>query len=75
MGGSRAEGATVTKYKCPHCGWLYNPSDYVDGFALVPDHIDPNYTGDKLRSCDGALQHPRNAESDKRPLWRDGGVK
>lgn len=62
-----------SKYKCPHCGWTYDPSKHEDGFSFVPDHLADSY--DRLMSCEGALEHPRNAESDRRPLWKDGGVK
>lgn len=57
------------RYKCPHCGWIYNPSSHDGGFALVPDHLADSY--DRLMSCDGAGQTPRNAASDNRPLWKD----
>lgn len=62
---------------CPHCGWQYDPVRYTkpgdDGlsFALVPCHDWPK----PCRSvCPGSKQHPRNPESDHRPLWKDGGV-
>lgn len=58
---------------CPHCGWQYDPNDerYPPDTApheLVPYHDD--YP--PLRSCcPGSKQHPRNPETDRRPLWKD----
>jgi hypothetical protein len=61
---------------CPHCGWKYDPRTYTepgdDGrpFALVPAH--PR-DGDMASNyeCPGTEQHPRNPETDRRPLWKD----
>jgi uncharacterized membrane-anchored protein YjiN (DUF445 family) len=53
---------------CPHCGWTYDPAVEGDSYNLVPDHW---FRGEE---CPGHNQHPRNAESDKRPLWRDEQV-
>jgi hypothetical protein len=59
----------MTLMMCPHCGFKYDPSINGEGYQLVPNHW---YKGE---DCPGQDQHPRNAESDKRPLWKDGGVK
>ncbi len=64
--------------QCPHCGWRYTPQQHgkntlgVSAFEHVPDHLDG---GTVFRKCDGSGQRPRNAESDRRPLWKEGGVK
>ncbi len=63
--------------QCPHCGWQYDPADYStpgdDGrsFSLVPAHADiPTAMVHDIRvDCPGTEQHPRNPESDRRPLW------
>lgn len=55
----------MSKLMCPYCGWTYDPSINGDGYDLVPNHW---Y---KAEDCPGQQQHPRNADSDKRPLWRD----
>ena len=66
------EGESVMKtiqYMCPHCGWCYDADKSDDG--LVPTHDFPK----PCRSvCPGSKQTPRNPHSDKRPLWKDGGV-
>lgn len=58
-------GKPLAVYKCPHCGWEYDPSINGWGYDLVPDHLTDN------RPCPGQQQKPRNAESDKRPLWSE----
>ena len=47
---------------CPHCGWKYEGRG-----GLVPIHFTANPGG----RCQGSGQVPRNAESDKRPLWTE----
>jgi hypothetical protein len=54
-----------TMYKCPHCGFTYNPRRY--GHDLTPVHAYPSPDTE----CPGSKQVPRNAESDFRPLWKD----
>lgn len=49
--------------KCPHCGELYSERN-----QLIPTHQYPKRSG---RLCPGSGQTPRNAESDRRPLWKD----
>lgn len=70
----------MTPHICPHCGWQYDPNDYAkpgdDGrsFALVPAHQWKLWSpvhGVIEVTCPGADQHPRNPESDRRPLWKD----
>lgn len=60
---------------CPWCGWRYNPAEFIGkpGVKYNPHELVPPHppTGEP---CMGVEQHPRNAESDKRPLWKDGGV-
>lgn len=48
---------------CPHCGSL-GPVDPETG--LVPTHDWPK---PMRQVCPGSGQKPRNAESDRRPLW------
>lgn len=56
---------------CPHCGLRYDTAEVpwhlrsVSG--LVPEHF---LDGGPAR-CPGSWQHPRAAESDRRPLWED----
>lgn len=61
---------------CPHCGWQYDPDEQRKRLAkdqpspcdLVPTHDFPEF----CRSvCPGSKQHPRNALTDRRPLWKD----
>ena len=59
--------------KCPHCGWEYNPKAVSQGHSVVPLHKGQEGGGGGYY-CAGSEQHPRNAETDKRPLWKDGGV-
>lgn len=69
----------TTPYKCPHCGWTYDPS--ILGYGLVPQHAERPlpvadavaWDGEAALPCQGSGQHPRNAETDHRRLWRDGG--
>lgn len=58
-------GDVMARMMCPHCGWTYDPSINGEGYDFVPNHWF------KAVDCPGQQQHPRNAESDKRPLWRD----
>ena len=59
---------------CPYCGWKYDPQSFSepgdDGrpFALVPTHA---AMSPAEITCPGSEQHPRNPESDRRPLWKD----
>ena len=68
---------------CPHCGWQYDPAAFVgkpgvprSPYALVPPHDMVGRTNDDPDpgTCMGEEQHPRNPETDRRPLWKDGGV-
>lgn len=59
---------------CPHCGMIYDRNEVpwhlrsVEG--LVPEH----FLKDTTERCPGSWQAPRNPESDRRPLWSEGGV-
>jgi hypothetical protein len=66
---------------CPHCGRLYSARACR---PLIPEHtIAELRKNDQPMSdikevmtptkCPGSGQVPRNAESDRRPLWKDGG--
>lgn len=63
----------ATLLKCPHCGWTYDPEDAANKYRdfvyeLVPTHDFPP----PFRAvCPGTNQHPRNAETDLRLLWKD----
>ena len=64
------------EYMCPHCGWRFDALLAHRNNGLVPLHsqtaaIDSEAVGN---SCPGGDQHPRNPDSDRRPLWKDGGV-
>ena len=52
----------MAKMICPHCGM--EPKALVD-YHLIPEHSLEN------RKCPGSGQIPRNAESDRRPLWKE----
>lgn len=45
--------------------------------GLIPTHEAKDSQGDMLirQDCEGSEQNARNPESDKRPLWSEGGVK
>ncbi len=58
----------MTKLKCPHCGWEYTPTADGDYYLNVPNHSWPPLA---RQVCPGSAQHPRNAEADRRPLWKD----
>jgi hypothetical protein len=49
---------------CPHCGEVFVMEK---ASHLIPVHDFPNPS-----LCPGSGQYPRNPESDKRPLWKDG---
>lgn len=60
---------------CPQCGWQYDPHDWPHNelpHELVPIH---SQTVASSAVCLGTGQHPRNPETDRRPLWKDGGVR
>lgn len=59
---------TEPRWKCPHCGRLFT---ILIG-RLIPIHELPD-TLTNIR-CPGSQQTPRNTDSDRRPLWKDGGV-
>lgn len=56
------------KFKCPHCGWVYDPEKHKFRFGAVPTH---DFQKLCRSVCPGSSQAPRNAETDKRPLWKD----
>ncbi len=64
---------------CPHCGREFSEKACK---PLVPSHL---FDFEKkthrvkslttsVRECPGSDEQPLNAESDMRPLWKDGGV-
>jgi hypothetical protein len=58
---------------CPFCGWKYRPREYQPALSpheFVPHHPYPQPGGSW---CPGTEQHPRNPETDRRRLWKDGG--
>lgn len=60
--------ATPSRYMCPHCGRIFALNDTTN-CGLIRTHYLPS-TGVE---CPGSWQNPRNPDSDKRPLWKDGG--
>lgn len=64
-------------YCCPHCGWRFSAAAKRSNNGLVPSHLSDCGDRDKVKlgQCPGSDQIPRNAEADRRPLWKDGGVK
>ena len=58
---------------CPHCGWQYDPNDKKYPAKTAPHELVPYHDENPpLRAvCPGSKQHPRNPETDRRPLWRD----
>jgi hypothetical protein len=63
-----------TPLMCPYCGLTYLRSEIPWHLRsvnnLVPEHFHPSPPD----RCPGSWQNPRNAETDRRPLWKDGGV-
>lgn len=65
---------------CPHCGETFDGCSS----ALIPVHVMKLSPGQDVVfrktaiqyriNCPGSGQIPRNPESDKRPLWKDGEV-
>jgi hypothetical protein len=52
-------------YMCPHCGEIFAR---LKSDSLIPTHDFPK----PCRSvCPGSGQNPRNADTDRRPLWKD----
>jgi hypothetical protein len=51
--------------KCPHCGREYSAKACK---PLVPKH---GLCAERITVCPGSGQVPRNAETDRRPLWKD----
>lgn len=63
----------MTIMACPHCGREYSQRACK---PLVPEHgYSPPRRGVEIAVtamvCPGSGQVPRNAESDRRPLWKD----
>lgn len=57
----------MTTYMCPHCGREYSP-------RACRGQLIPNHTWGKMRAiCPGSMQTPRNAQTDRRPLWSEQG--
>jgi len=52
--------------KCPHCGKLFTSRQCKSG--LTPYH---DYPVPCRAVCPGSKHRPRNAMSDRRPLWKD----
>jgi hypothetical protein len=63
--------------KCPYCGREYSQRacrPLIPSHALnSPAHMSAAAldAGASEEECPGSGQTPRNAESDRRPLWRD----
>lgn len=60
---------------CPHCGWVFPTSLLPSAHplpGLVPLHGSPGPLPSQP-GCPGTGQVPRNPESDRRRLWKDGG--
>ena len=54
---------------CPYCGERFTRSELVRAMP-IPSLIPMHYFD--RRECPGVGQNPRNAETDRRPLWKDG---
>jgi hypothetical protein len=55
-----------TQAMCPHCGACWPYAELVNALPIhnrIPVHYHDR------RECPGTGQHPRNPESDRRPLW------
>lgn len=83
---SRSEAGINTVLICNVCGALFPQSAAVAG-RLIPEHMivscNPrDFPAAALEcgavscefACPGSEQNPRNSETDRRPLWKDGGV-
>lgn len=59
---------------CPHCGWTFDPADYIrlepDAHERVPTHDFPR-PGRAI--CPGTHRYPWGP-TDPRPLGKDGSV-
>lgn len=68
-----------SEYMCPYCGWKFDVRE-----NLVPSHVLTVYHPSEMSAaalesgaseesidCPGSGQYPRNALSDRRPLWKD----
>jgi hypothetical protein len=53
------------RYMCPHCGEIF--TRLAD--SLIPTHDFPKPCREV---CPGSGQTPRNPDSDRRRLWKDG---
>lgn len=54
-------------FMCPWCGGKYDPATVADGYTSVPRHDHEGIV------CQGSDQAPRNAVTDRRPLWSQSG--
>lgn len=54
----------MTRYMCPHCGKTFARLRR----SLIPAH---DFPVPCRAACPGSQQHPRNPDTDKRPLWKD----
>jgi hypothetical protein len=62
----------TTPSMCPHCGRLFEPADMERARipSKIPEHAFPDHPiAGRYWLCPGGGQHPRNPESDRRPLW------
>lgn len=73
----------MSVYMCPFCGRQYSARACK---PLIPTHVFvtsglrhmsaaalESGAAEEEMECPGSGQTPRNAESDRRPLWKDGG--
>lgn len=63
----------ASELMCPHCGWKYDPADKRWGTKQLPHELVPTHDFPRMcrAVCPGSQQHPRNPETDRRPLWKD----
>lgn len=57
--------------KCPHCGMTYRREDVPWHLRSVDNLVPEHFTANHPERCPGSWQAPRNAESDRRPLWSE----
>jgi hypothetical protein len=63
----------MSLHKCPHCGLVYDPAEAPSHLQSVGMLVPEHFLGGGPERCPGSWQHPRNAETDHRRLWKDGG--
>lgn len=72
-GDGRGGGVMASPLMCPHCGMTYLYDEVPHHLRSVLGNLVPEHFADEgpPGRCPGSWQNPRNAETDRRPLWKD----